>query len=379
MSARPLLILSTISCLSGCFFSPSIGFQAQTIVAPNGSVQRTYTYRTDVFDAESTPRSPLDELKSDYLLPPGGEWTEHSRTEEERDDEIRVRSGYQYRKTTHFGRGQVPITDFRRHGFSRENIASNAMQIETSRFGFWSSYRYEETFRDVVTAARFVNAANEYFTFSTEYVGGLIEQLPDSQFRNAGATIRKEYGPAIQRSIEFFVSVCIGQEATVANCEDEMENYEPFERFMEIFDDEDEVVRRTAVLFPAPDSFSAEEWLEVLGEKLEEADCDDCIDWPIHLGDDVFGVHGFLLFKSYRFEISLTMPGDMISNNADSRDGKTLTWEFLNRDFQYRAHSLIAKSRMIYWNRIVAAFLILLICALWLRARAGQVASGASS
>jgi len=130
-------------------------------------------------------------------------------------------------------------------------------------------------------------------------------------------------------------------------------------------------------MFPAPPVHSSEEWLDILEDVLEEAACEDCTEWPTYLSDDLFGVHEFMIFKSYPFEVNLTMPGYMISNNADSLSGSTLTWKFSSYQFQYRVHELVAESRIIYWNRFLALFLTMLILGLWLRARAKQTTVGA--
>lgn len=378
MPIRPLLTILSITFLSGCFSIPSIRFHSQTTIAPDGSVRRTVVFRTDEFDSEIVQQSPLEELRSKYSLPPGGEWAEYSRTEYEREGELRARVSHQYTKTARFPFGAVIPSDFRRHGVSHDNVASNDIQISASRYGFWATYRYQETFSDVVAAGRFVSAAEEAFEFISNHLGNFIEQIPDAGFENAGATIRQRYRSMFDEIVDVFVAKCIGAKTTKAGCDAELENNAQFERFIDLIDDGDTLIQGLASMFPAPPVHSPEEWLDILEDVLEEAACEDCTEWPTYLSDDLFGVHEFMIFKSYPFEVDLTMPGDMISNNADSLSGPTLTWEFSSHQFQYRAHELIAESRIIYWNRLFALFLTMLILGLWLRAKAKQTTAGAS-
>ena len=375
MPIRPLLTLLTITLLSGCFSIPSIRFYSQTSIGPDGSVQRTVVFQTDAFDSASVGQTPLEELRSKYTLPAGGEWAEHSRTEYERKGEMRVRVGHKYTKMARFPSGAVIPTDFRRHGVSHDNIASNNIRISASRFGFWATYRYQETFSDVVTAGGFVSAAEEAFEIISDHLGNFIEQLPDAEFENAGATIRRRYRSMFEEIVDVFVANCIGPKTTKANCDAEFDNNAQAERFMDQIDDVDTLLQDLANMFPAPPAHSADEWFDILSDMLEEAGCEDCTEWPTYLSDDLFGVHEFQIFKSYPFEASLTMPGDMISNNADSRSGSALIWKFSSHQFQYRAHELVAESRIIYWNRFFALFLTMLILGLWLRARAKQSAA----
>ena len=375
MPIRPLLTLLTITLLSGCFSIPSIRFYSQTSIGPDGSVQRTVVFQTDAFDSASVGQTPLEELRSKYTLPAGGEWAEHSRTEYDREGEMRVRVGHKYTKMARFPSGAVIPTDFRRHGVSHDNIASNNIRISASRFGFWATYRYQETFSDVIAAGGFVSAAEEAFKFISDHLGKFIEQLPDAEFENAGATIRRRYRSMFEEIVDVFVANCIGAKTTKASCDAELDNNAQAERFMDLIDDEDTLLQDLAHMFPAPPAHSADEWFDILEDMLEEAGCEDCTEWPTYLSDDLFGVHEFLIFKSYPFEASLTMPGDMISNNADLISGSTLTWKFSSHQFQYRAHELVAKSRIIYWNRFFALFLTMLILGLWLRARAKQSAA----
>ena len=229
-----------------------------------------------------------------------------------------------------------------------------------------------------------MSAAEESFEFISDHLGRFIEQIPDAGFEHAGAAIRRRYGSMFDEIVDVFVANCIGAKTTKAGCDAEFDNNEQVKRFMDLIDDKDTLIQDLASMFPAPPAHSPEEWLDILADilvdMLEEAGCEAGSEWPTYLSDlsdDLFGVHEFQIFKSYPFEVNLTMPGDMISNNAESRSGSTLTWKFSSYQFQYRVHELVAESRVVYWNRILALFLIMLILGLWLRARAKQTTAGA--
>ena len=82
-----------------------------------------------------------------------------------------------------------------------------------------------------------------------------------------------------------------------------------------------------------------------------------------------FGVYDF--WGSYSFEQSVTMPGEIISTNADSVSGSVVTWEFDEAVFLFYDFALEARSRVVYPARIAGAGVLLaaLSLTIWLRRR----------
>ena len=97
-----------------------------------------------------------------------------------------------------------------------------------------------------------------------------------------------------------------------------------------------------------------------LGEYAEEV-------WLEAYGTNFFGAHGLTLFEDYPFEVTLRMPGHVVSTNAHTEEAGQLGWVFDHEDFVLNDLKLRANSRIVHRTRIVAtAALIPLLPIAWL-------------
>ena len=75
-----------------------------------------------------------------------------------------------------------------------------------------------------------------------------------------------------------------------------------------------------------------------------------------------------LLFND--FTIQTIMPGEIISHNAEVINGDTLIWNFNLSEFPNKEYEIIASSRIIYSNRLIASiFMTLLLVIIIIRKR----------
>ncbi len=75
-----------------------------------------------------------------------------------------------------------------------------------------------------------------------------------------------------------------------------------------------------------------------------------------------------LLFND--FTIQTIMPGEIISHNAETINGDTLIWNFNLSEFYDKEYEIIASSRIVYSNRLIASiFMILLLVMIIIRKR----------
>ena len=89
--------------------------------------------------------------------------------------------------------------------------------------------------------------------------------------------------------------------------------------------------------------------------------------WLESFGTDFFGAHHLTIFESYPFEISLRMPGTIVSTNAHEQEAGVLTWSFDHEEFILNDLKLVARSRIVHRNRILgASALIPLLPIVWL-------------
>ncbi len=105
--------------------------------------------------------------------------------------------------------------------------------------------------------------------------------------------------------------------------------------------------------FPPPSDAHTQAWREIIDEAFDESF--DLFWEQDHVEEAFFGVNDIDLWRSDSFEQSLTMPGEIISTNADSASGSVLAWEFGSDVFLLQDHALEARSRVVYPARIAGA------------------------
>ena len=110
-------------------------------------------------------------------------------------------------------------------------------------------------------------------------------------------------------------------------------------------------------IFPPPAAVDPDDWYDTL--RLDVVDIpserEDLKELFGSLEEDLLGVHGFVLFESYPFELSLSLPGIYVASNADVRGAGVLSWSFKSEDFWLHEHTLYARSRIVHWNRVLFA------------------------
>ncbi len=75
-----------------------------------------------------------------------------------------------------------------------------------------------------------------------------------------------------------------------------------------------------------------------------------------------------LLFNDFTIEV--IMPGEIKSHNAEITNGDTLTWNFNLSEFSDKDYEIIASSRIVYSNRLIASiFMVLLFAMIIIRKR----------
>ena len=324
--ALPLVLI-----LIGC---PRIDFETETVVSEDGSVVRTTRFvASDESDEAAVEKnSARRELEDKHTFLDGGVWD--SRVERTTNDDGKVTEEIidTYSVTAHYEAGARIPSDHVRRGEMEGRALRNTIVLTTSNYFFVKFFDFRELYRDDVgrELARAVieKSYPDWVEHMAEYLANGLEGLSVAEAR---AVVRELSDPWVQKFLE---GVYIPQLA-----DPELDN--------------DAAVNAFLVRLPPPSDAHTQAWREIIDEAFDES---FDLFWE---RDDVeeafFGVNDIDLWWSDSFEQSLTMPGEIISTNADSVSGSVLVWEFESEVFLLQDHALEARSRVVYPARIVGA------------------------
>ena len=324
MKALPLVII-----LIGC---PSIDFETDTVVCEDGSVTRATRYVASDESDEATveKNSVRRELESKYKLLDGGVWD--SRIERTTDDDGKVTKELidTYSVTAHYEAGARIPSDHVRRGEMEGRALRNTVELTVSNYFFVKSFDFREVYRDDLgrELARAV-VEETYPDWIDQTAEHLANRLEGVSVAKARAVVRELADPWVQKFLE---GVYIPQLAD-----------------SDLGDDA--AVDAFLVRLPPPSDAHTQAWRETIDEALNESF--DSFWEQDHIQESFVGVYNNDDSRSYSFAQSLTMPGEIISTNADSVSGSVLTWEFENDVFLFYDYAREARSRIVYLDRIV--------------------------
>ena len=354
------LAVALLTC--GC--STSIRFVADTVVDDDGRVVRTTTM-------SSSGDSAYDRLRTRYDLVPGGAWTESVDEQSPIADNAQPKRVYNhhYTLTRHFVRADPIGSDFMRLGNRPGRVASNAIKVETRPYWFVDVYRYEETFRDISTSESISAALRRVFSRTIEIIAEEVVDRRGSELTldKARERLAARFEPLLEDFLSFITQVCIAEFLGEDECFVRLEEDAELRLVVELFDDREVLITEIASIFPPPDGVAVEDWLEALDNEIlgdVEDQLEDLFEtaWGEAIEDDLFGAHGFALFETYPFELSLTLPGVIVASNADAQASGRLSWTFDYDDVWLNVRTLHASSRIVRLDRILfASFLAALI------------------
>ena len=135
--------------------------------------------------------------------------------------------------------------------------------------------------------------------------------------------------------------------------------------------DEDPFVERIAVMFPAPPAYRDDEWAVAISEVINDSFDNKALSEIFEAErEELLGVGGYIFFgPETSLEIRLSLPGELVTNNAHDHEAGTLVWQIDNEDFIYKEISLQAQSRIIHYDRIVLILIVLLVFLIIARSR----------
>ena len=350
-----LLLLAVAALVSGC--SSSIGFVANTVVEDGGTVVRVTTLAASGDAAYS-------DLMTRYTLLPGGVWTE-SVEEAPASSLAAVSRSYHraYALEREFARGDDIPGDFARRGAGVGMSATNHIAVRARSYWFVDTYRYAETFRDTVSDQSLTEAVHELYALVVDTLADEIATATEGAVSADAAKSRLKSG--FDERVEAFLGLirhaCFST-ATDAGCVDTIEDSPELNVAKLLLDDHEALLAELIRLLPAPDSVAAEVWIARVDGGLYDAEqrLEQLVDSEIaaRVEEKILGAHGFHLFQSFPFELSLRLPGTIVSTNATVQEAGLLRWEFESDDFLWAPRRLSAQSRVVHADRIAGGSVI---------------------
>ena len=350
--------LLTTSCGS------AISFSAHTAVDPRGNVIRTTRY-------SATGEPSYEELLGRYDLPAGGDWTEqieYLAPVNEASEPLSF-ARHTYALSRRFSRGEGIPSDFSRRAISAATSARNRIAVDTRHYWVADVYDYEETFTDIVTEAALTSAVEQIYRTYVGVLADEIARLPAAGLNTAQAMSRLTAtgDRIIEQLLEVVHTACFDRSKTMEDCQSAMEGYPELTEYVEILNDNERLLDELMKIVPAPAAIDPGDWRETLRTEVveslgqrEELAASNLID-PIE--EQIFGVHGFVLFRTYPFEISVSLPGVYVASNADSQEDGLLRWVFASEVFVLHEHTLFARARLLHWNRILFSLTCMIVLA----------------
>lgn len=321
-------VLSAFSVLSlcGCY----IDLTAMTKVNDDGSGFRISTYTAD-------GASEKEELVKNYILPQGGAWKLDNYVKD-----AAPRHVYEVKRA--FSDINKLKPDYIRKGGNPANISENRYSLKINRGLIYTTYEYEEVFRDCTDANKIKDYCGRWYDRSLDISAAEVEKaFPRTvEKQKVKALLDDRYRPYY----DYFLAAFLKDGRRIFDdkhtaCRQKMEEYEDkynVEGFSAFLADYiislDKGADRKAVL----------EKLKAVHEKIDEQLSENSTLADLNY-DDTFGVYGWPIFMGYSFDISVMLPGRIIEANTKDIKANVAKWEFSNDDFLLNEYRLKAKSR----------------------------------
>lgn len=324
--ALAFLAFSVLS-LSGCF----VNITATTKINDDGSGFRITTYTAeDAADKE--------EVLKNYVLPPGGEWRLNQYVKNSPPQHI-----YEVKRT--FAGLDKLAPDYFRKGAKPGDTSANKFSLKISRGIIFTTYEYEETYKDCTDVAKIRKFCDDWYSHSLETAAKEVERtFPKTVEREkVKALLNARYRPYLDYFLASFISE--GRkvfdekntqfQAKMAEYEQKY-SAESFSLF---------VADYIMSLDKAADRNAVTEKLMAVHASIDKqfSDYGTVLDGRNY--DDAFGVYGWQMFMGYSFHVSVVMPGRITESNAGKVVSNTAKWDFTNYDFILKEFTLRAKSR----------------------------------
>lgn len=337
------LVAATALFLSGCF----INITAMTKINDDGSGFRITTYTAD---GASEKREVLDH----YVLPAGGEWRLNQYVKDATPEHV-----YEVKRAFKDIKELTP--DYTRQGHNPGNLSANKFSLKINKGIIFTTYEYEETFRDCTDAGKVRKFCTDWYDHLLDIASGEVERAFPKTVKkeDARALLDARYRPYLDYFLTSFITdgrkALEGESKKYQAKVEEYEEEYSAENFASFFAD------HIISLDKGADRKAVTEKLMAVHASIDK----QCSDYSAALDennlDDAFGVYGWTIFMGYPFNISVVMPGRITEANTKEIKSNVAKWNFARDDFLLKEYKLQAKSRKVNPVGIGALAVVLLV------------------
>ena len=363
-----VILLSTL--LGGCD-RPLAEFSAETVIDQHGNVNRTTRYHA-ISDNKA------DEVKERYELLPGGSWNQYQHIVDMEDGKQVEFTYLNYELTRQYADGEVIQSDYIQPGPQSDKSAHNEFSVEVRHYGFVDTFRYQESYRDVVTTKGLSSAARQVYQVLIEELAAELGRIEHVELTVAELEdqMRGGFDPIFEQALAVFIDACMNPGVSLDACLQATEKDPGILRVTNLLDDETLIVDELINIIQPPTAYRDVEWRTQISTLLEDFEPERFSALAEEKEEEIFGVNGLRIFEPYiPFEISLDLPGSIVETNAHEHEAGTLVWRFTGEHFVLNEFVINARSRVIHIDRIVIVLVVSLVLLILLRRKKSKQAN----
>lgn len=348
-----LPLLAAVLFLNGCL----INITAMTKINDDGSGFRITAYTAD-------GASEKEEVLKNYNLPSGGEWRLDCYVKGAAPQHI-----YEVKRT--FADINSLAPDCVRKGSKTGDLSANKFSLKIKKGIIFTTYEYEETFRDCTDAGKIRKFCGDWYGHCLETAAGEVERAFPKIVKKEKVKVLLDarYRPYF----DYFLASFIGNGRKLSDEKNtqfqikiaEYEQKYSAENFSSFLAD------YIISLDKSADRKAVAEKLMAVHASIDKQFSDYGAALNGRNYDGAFGVYGWPIFMGYSFNMSVVMPGRIIEANTGEIKSNVAKWRFDNDDFLLKEFKLQAKSRKLNpaGIAVIAAMLAAVLIVVYKRER----------
>lgn len=340
-----LIFAFLILSLSGC----EIKYTALTKINPDGTGFRITTYSAE-------DENEKEELLTKYNLPTGGNWKSEKyigRTL------LGPSESHIYEVKKAFKDLNKFTPDYIRKGIKPQNISDNKISFKIKKGIIFTTYEYEEVFKDSTDERQIKEFGERYYNDILDIAAREVEVVLPRILKKEEIRIflNENYRTEFEHLLTAFLKY--GYNGFLEDNKELEKKFEDF--YIKLSEDNFSSLIANYALENKKDVDKEE-----LLNKLKDAYKRIQGAWSSYAGEldeknygDYLGVYGLPILVRYPFQVSVIMPGKIISSNAKDIKLNTAKWSFSRENFFLKEYKLEAKSRRLNHLNIIGLALSL--------------------
>jgi hypothetical protein len=226
------------------------------------------------------------------------------------------------------------------------------------------TFRYQETYRDVVTTKGLSSVSRQLYQALIEDLANELARIESLEMTvtQLGDLLRAEFDPQFEQALQALIVACMNPGISFEACMQVAESDPRILQVANLLDDDTFIVEELIRLLPAPPAYQDDEWRDQISSLWDDSEPERFSALLEEKEEELFGVNGLMLFESHvPFEIRLDIPGTLVETNAQENEAGTLVWRFTDEHFWLNGFVIEARSRVVHFDRIVVSLVAVLV------------------